>query len=51
MEVAAIAVELGWSDPIGLIDLDDTSWAVAVAVIDGQIQHRLDRLEQITHGR
>lgn len=34
METAAVALTLGWGDPIGLLALSDGDWAVAVAVVN-----------------
>lgn len=34
MQTAAVALSLGWSDPMALLGLDPVRWQIAVAVIE-----------------
>lgn len=43
MRTAAVALDLGWSDPMALLGLDPFDWTVAVAVINRASEMRRER--------
>lgn len=47
VRTAAVALQLGWSDPWSLLRLDADDWTVAVAVVNAAAEDRAERLREL----